>query len=166
MQLWHRLIGTGRHETDSQKYADVGLQYMNLDFISGRYILERRRSESIIRRLRTAATSGCMYCLILSSIFQGFSLKMSSTDCNSVNQKYTCQYDSCDTDNFCPNALGADETAEMHMLPHQYKTLKLWSLLNVIPDGNVFIRTENFKPENSTNAVKVHSSWTMCDLHS
>jgi len=54
----------------------------------------------------------------------GFSLKFTSTDCNNVNLKYTCQYDTCDTNNFCPTALGPQETAEMHLLPHQYKKLK------------------------------------------
>jgi len=50
----------------------------------------------------------------------GFNLKFISTDCTTDYHSYTCQYDACDTDNFCPTALGADETAVMHMTPSQY----------------------------------------------
>jgi hypothetical protein len=41
------------------------------------------------------------------SDFQGFQLRLASAPCSSASQallKYTCQYNACDTDKFCPDA--------------------------------------------------------------
>jgi hypothetical protein len=44
--------------------------------------------------------------------YMGFQLRMQSAPCSGVSHAYSCQHDSCDTDNYCPDALGRDFIAE------------------------------------------------------
>jgi len=44
--------------------------------------------------------------------YTGFQLRMQSAPCSGVSHAYSCQHDSCDTDNYCPDALGRDFIAE------------------------------------------------------
>jgi len=44
--------------------------------------------------------------------YTGFQLRMLSAPCSGVSYAYSCQHYSCDTDNYCPDALGRDFIAE------------------------------------------------------